>query len=558
MKHALLIFALLLLLPLLLTACGDDDDDNDDSASPDDDDDDATPDDDDDDDDATPDDDDDTVDDDTGDDDTVPEDIVDPPAAMPFYIEREQEGTAPTTGEVAAFTQTMKSFYEGVDFYRWAAKHSFGVPEDNPDGDPPYMIWWTNSKAVKTGDLVTFTFETPPDNTTAKSTRLLPAAIGLFLSTGDADAREVALGYMRGLSATYDGMIWADEDPVIDYLMARTIFYRSYAYETADGEQAYADYEPVRFEEEARRHDTWHNPENPTWGDIYVRNKRSKDDFPYLFRDVQFLARLIRESDDAEMVEAAIKLYRQIVRMCRDIVDKGYKIYTKGENGEVFLPRTEYGFVDDFASYTNYDLIFPNAECNPKIAASYIAYGNDQGNDCQDGDGGLYELIAMLSHYWSTNMIWGYHVSAVSMALTFGDNATARELLEGLAARMDKLEDHPMAGNYVEWFPDVSALLVIAAANGLPLTNREAQLIIEHFTEAVEYLEDFEYWDLWSLPDGEYVYIPDRYVYDEKGDPTDYFVRITEITHMYEYCYSPLKDPASAQFIDCDALLAGR
>ena len=557
MKHALRILALLLMLPLLLTACGNDDDDNDDSASPDDDDDDATPDDDDD--DATPDDDDDdATPDDDDDDDTVPEDIVDPPAAMPFAIEREPEGTAPTADEVAAFTQTMKSFYEGVDLFRWAAKHSFGAPEDNADGDPPYMIWWTNTKAVKTGDLVTFTFDSPPDNTTAKVTRLLPAAIGLFLSTGDADARRLALGYMRGLSATYDGMVWADEDPVIDYLMARTIFYRSYAYETVDGEQAYADYEPVRYEEEARRHDNWHNPENPTWGDIYVRNKRSKDDFPYLFRDVPFLARLIRDSDDAEMVEAAIKLYRQIGRMCRDIVDKGYKIYTKGENGEVFLPRTEYGFVDDFASFTNYDLLFPNAECNPKIAAAYIGYGDDRGNDCRDGDGGLYEMFALHSHYWSTNMLWGFHVSAVSLALTFGDNETARELLEGLAARMDKLKDHPLAGDYLEWYPDLSALLVVAAANGLPLTDREAQLVIEHYTKAAAYHEDFAYWDLWSLPDGEYAYLPDRYLYDEFGNPIENFIRITEIAHLYEYCYSPLKDPAGAQFIDCDALLAQR
>jgi hypothetical protein len=213
--------------------------------------------------------------------------------------------------------------------------------------------------------------------------------------------------------------------------------------------------------------------------------------------------------------------------------------------------------VDDFASFTNYDFIFPNAECNPKIATAYIASGTPLSNDCKDGDGGLYELIATLSHFWSTNMIWGYHVSAVSTALTFGDNDTARELLEGLAARMDKLMDHPLAPNYVEWYPDMSALLVIAAANGLPLTNREARLIIEHYTEAIEYLNDFAYWNLWdpSLPDGEYPYIPDRYVYDKKGDPTDYFVRITEITHLYEYCYSPMKDPKSASFVDCDALL---
>ena len=504
--------------------------------------------------------DDDDDDDDQGgdDDDNVPDDIVDPPDQMPFYIDRDQVGTAPSQAQIDEFTQTMKSFYEGVDYFRWAAGHSFGVPPDNPDGDPPYMIWWTNAYAIKEGDVVTFTFERAPDNTTAKVTRILPAAIGLYLSTGDEDARELALGYIRGLSATYDGMVWGGEDPVVDYLMARTIFYRSYSYETPGGNRAYADYEPVRQEEEARRHDTWHNPQNPVWGDIYVRNKRSKDDFPYLYRDLPFLARLIHESDDEELTEASIKLYRQITAMCRDVVAQDYSIYTKVENGEIFLPTTDLGFIDDFACFTCYDFIFPNAECNPKIGTAYIAHGEALDNYCGDGDGGLYELIALLGHYWSTNMIWGFHVSAVSLALTFGDNETARELLEGLAARMDRQMDHPLAHNYMEWYPDMSALLVIAAANGLPLTNREAQLVIEHYTEAALYLNGFEYWDLWdpALPDGEYPYIPDRYVYDEKDDPVDYFVRITEITHLYEYCYSPMKDPNGAQFVDCDALLA--
>jgi hypothetical protein len=120
-------------------------------------------------------------------------------------------------------------------------------------------------------------------------------------------------------------------------------------------------------------------------------------------------------------------------------------------------------------------------------------------------------------------MLWGFHVSAVSLALTFGDNETARELLEGLAARMDKLKDHPLAGDYLEWYPDLSALLVVAAANGLPLTDREAQLVIEHYTKAAAYHEDFAYWDLWSLPDGEYAYLPDRYLYDEFGNPIEKF-----------------------------------
>ncbi len=540
---------------MLFVACGDDDDDDASDSEKDDDtesddglNDDVN-------DDANDDADDDSDDDADDDTDEYP-DIVNPPDSMPFFIERESAGDAPSTEDVAQFTQTMKSFYEGVDYFRWATRHSFGLADNNEWEQTPYKIWWTNTYAVKEGDTVTFTWTRPSDNSTAKVGRVLPAVISYFLLSGDAVARDLALGYIRGLSAAYDGMIWAGEDPVIDSLMARTIFHRNHSWEADGGRKAAVDYDAVRYEIIERRHDTIHNPDNPTWGDIWVRNKRSKDDFPYLYRNIPVLARLIRATDDDEMREAARKLYLQIVGMCKDIVENDYIIRTKGEGGEVFIPRTDIGLVDDFATFTLYEFIFPRAECNAKICTAYIAEGNGLDNDCRDGDGGLYEWINIAGHFWGSNMIWGFHVSAVSLALAFGDDETARELLDGLAARMDELMDHPWADDNVEWHPDMAQLLVLAAAYGLPLTGEEAQLVMDHFSASADHYNRFEYWDLWAdaVPDGEYVYIPDRYVYDG-GAAVGAYVRVPEITNLYEYCYSPLKDPAGARFVDCDLLL---
>jgi hypothetical protein len=549
------LLALLLVLCFMLpTACGDDDDDNDndDTGTPADDD--ATPGDDDDDDDDDNDDDDD----DDNDDDTVPDDIVDPPDQMPFFIERDPVGEPLTPAEIATFSEDMRAFFADSDYFRWAVRHSFGVNEQNEWDEPPYMIWWTNSYAEKSGDLVTFTFHEPPDNTTAKVTRVLTAAIGDYLTAGDEAARELALGYMRGLSATYDGFVFGDEDPALDTLMARTIFHRNQTYTLDGGRQVAVDYEPVRFEVFARRHDTIHNPNNPTWGDLYVRNKRSKDDFPYLYRDVPLLARLIRESGDPEMRQAAIKLYRQIVAMTQEIIDQGYRIRTKGVDGEAYIPRTDAGLVDDFASFVNFSWILPCSECNARLATAYLATGTALDNTCGDGYCAIYENIAILERFWPSNMNWGNHISALSLALAFGDNVTARELLDGLGSRMDLLASHPFIDRYVEWYPDLAQLLVLAAAYGLPLTNEEARLVQEQYGLGADHYNTVAYWDLWdaSVPDGEYDYIPDRYVYDDKAVPTGAYVRITEIGDLYEYCHSPLKDPNGAQFIDCEAFLA--
>jgi len=565
---------LALLLLIFLSAgigCSDDDDDDNDVIDDDAiDDDDQTPDDDDDtvdddtgdddtvDDDTSDDDtgDDDTGDDDTGDDDTFPDDIIDPPDEMPFFIERDQIGVAPTAQEIAAFTQTMKDFYESSDYFRWAWRMSPGLAEDNEWDEPGYQIWWTNAYAIKAGDTVTITWHNPPDNTTAKVGRVLPSAIGLYLATGDELARDLALGYIKGLSATYDGMVWGDENPVVDSIMARTVFHRNHTTELDGGRILAVDYDSVRFEEFARRHDTIHNPENPTWGDIWVRNKRSKDDLPYLYRNIPLLARLIRATDDDELKQAAIKLYRQIGAMGRDIVEHGYHIRTKGVDGEIYIPRLEIGIVDDFASLVNYEIFFPNAECTAKLNTAYVGYGEALENQCEHGMSTWYELIANYGHAWSANMIWGHHIAAVSLALSYGDYQAAYPLLVGLGERMDKIQASYFRQMYIEWDPEIAQTLVLAAAYGLPLTNKEARYIIEQFTAAAEHYGDFAYWDLWdgAIPDGDYEYLPDRYEYD--GDAaTDAHVRITEIIDLYEYCYSPLKDAAGAQFIDCDALL---
>jgi len=487
----------------------------------------------------------------------IPADVIDPPASLPVRIHREPAGAAPGPERIAAFTRTMKDFFGRVGFFRWASWHSFGLHPKNAWNQPGYQIWWTSTVAVKRGDTVTFTWERPSDNSTAKVGRVLPAAISAFLASGDRTARDLALGYMRGLSATYDGMIWGDEAPVVDSIMARAIFHRNHAYELEGGRKVVVDYDAVRTEVVERRHDTIHNPGNPTWGDIYVRNKRSKDDFPYLYRDVPVLARLIRTTGDEEMRDAAVKLYRQVRKMARDIVEHGYNIRTKGPGGEPFLPLTDLGLLEDFASFVSYEWLFPGAECNAKLSTAYLASGSPLDNDCGNGDGGPYEFFAVLTRFWPSNMIWGYHVTAVSLALAFGDHDTARALLDGLAERVDALKVHPLAPRYVEWHVDLAQLLVLAAAYGLPLTGEEAGLVMEQYAAAAEHYGRFRKWDLWdpAVPDGEHAYIPDRYTYDPQGVPEKAFVRITEMTNLYEYCASPLKHPDGVPFVDCDALM---
>jgi hypothetical protein len=277
--------------------------------------------------------------------------------------------------------------------------------------------------ATRDGDGVSIDFDVPPDNTTAKISRALSPLIGMELSApGNAVVRELSMGTIRGLSACYDGMIWAGEDAPVEGIMARCIFHRDFETRLDGDRRLVFHYDSLRVPVIERRHDTLHNPANPTWGDIYVRNKRSKDDLPYLYRDVPWLIRLIHQGEDDELRRVALRLYRQIRAMCDDVLAHDYCIRAKDGDGQIFIPASDSGQVDDFATFTAYDALFPLAECTAKLGTALIARGGDLGNECQDasvdyyGHGGGYEEVALAGHYWSTNMIWGYHHTALALA----------------------------------------------------------------------------------------------------------------------------------------------
>ena len=81
-------------------------------------------------------------------------------------------------------------------------------------------------------------------------------------------------------------------------------------------------------------------------------------------------------------------------------------------------------------------------------------------------------------------MIWGHHISAVSLSIALGDEQAGLPLLEGLATRVEQIQNSIYRQMYIEWDPEIAQTLVLAAAYGLPLTNKEARYVIEQYTAA--------------------------------------------------------------------------
>lgn len=477
------------------------------------------------------------------------------PDALPFELTRPPVGQAPSQAEIDAFTQKISGFYKQVDFFRWCTWHSHGLDASYDPDMPPYALWWQDTRAVKAGDTVTFQHYGGADNLMIRTSKVLSNAIAGYLASGDPHMRQVVIDYCRGAVALFDGLVQADEDPVEPYVAARAIFTHNHSYVTADGRKVAVDYEP--FKQEQRFDWNAHsvpNPGNPTYGDIWVRNMRSKDDVPHMWRTVGLLMRLVQDTDDAEVREAAERALTYLRGFAKDIVDHGYLIRTK-EAGETYVPMEEENpdAVKDLASFVAFEEYLPNAECDPKLTAALLAYEEDLGNDCGDGISSSYESVATAGHYFNYAIVRYFHLSVIETALVLRKNRLAEQLLMGLVTRVDTMmADDEERADHAEWDADAAGFLLAAAAYGLPLTAAEARLVQEVYSASVDHYLAYQLWDLWdpSVADGEYSYIPSR----DAADGAKH-VRLPEMSFLFEYCYSPFRNPASVELVDCEVVL---
>ena len=473
---------------------------------------------------------------------------TDYPSELPFPFTRPDVGTPLTPEEIATFTQKITGAWKDVGYFNWVAWTSHGMDASNPYGMPDYKLYWQDTRAIKSGDVVTFEHFGGADNLALRTCKILNNAAASYLMSGDAAMGRIVELYSKGLVALVRGMIWGDDDPE-PAIMARAIFTQDHAY-TQDGRDTVVSYGPVKQYKFDWNAHTVPNPDNPYWGDIWVRTMRSKDDVPHILRSVPLLMRVAVDGPDADVLDAAALAVDTLKAFSLDVVESGYYIRTKDLNGNVWMPRNEFDAVNDLASYMEYVGLVPNAECNNRLVSALVAVGDPLDVDCGNGIGGLYEFFASLRHYFNWAIIRYFHVAAITNALMVEQNDVALGLLEGLADRVDAM----MAGegnweDYPEWDSDVASYLLVAATAGLPLTSAEARLVMEQYSLAADHYEAWGYWDLWdpSVPDGTLNdYKPSR------SGPLGTVVRPTELAYLIEYCYSPFRNETGAELVDCD------
>lgn len=471
------------------------------------------------------------------------------PRTLPFVFERPADGEAPSLADVTSMTSSLTGLWKEVGYFRWILRTSMG--NDASTGQDDFLSWFNDSHAVKTEGVVTLVENGGEHNMWIPSSKVLSEAVNGCALTGDWDTCKVAEQYCKGLTATVKGFVWGDDDPA-PYLMARAVFPNDN--ECVMDEEQWKDdgrTKRMEFHDSYRVEDGWNAhsfawPQNPTWGDIWVTNMRSKDDVCAIVRTTAFLPYVIADAP-YDWVKTACEETMETMRgFNKDIVDYGYMIRTKDPDGSARLVTEE-----DLGSYVEYIGVGEENECAARLASDLIAYQEPRTNDCGPAFPTVYDMVSVSIHYYNYPIVWNYHMAALGNALVYGWNDVAYRLLQGLTVRIDTYldpETEEPGAEDADWEKDMAVLLVQAAALGLPLTGREAGIVHKHFSQAVLDYQDWEYWDLWdaAIPDGEYSGGSFRPRSSVDGIP------IEALALFLEYCNSPFKNPAGASFVDCE------
>lgn len=488
------------------------------------------------------------------------------PTKLPFTFTRENPGDPIPADEVTAFTRRLTGLMAKAQYHDWVLRSSHGVHPST--GLRDFMLYWTGTHAEKSGDTVSFVHNETSSPTSAdgghnlmtRSSKILASAIAGYLMSGDTAMAAVAEQYCKGVTSTMLGMVYDDKDE-LHHLMARNVVTFNHGYTTHDGRKKEVDYSNWFHDGAGWNCHRFEYAENPYWGSVWVTNMRSKDDISRLLRVTAVIRYASEQAADEAVREACGEAHSYLKLFAKDIVDSGYYIRSKDKNGEVFIPGqtgdTEAdNAAGDLASYVDWEMFIPNAECNPKRAAALIAYEDGLDNDCGDAGGNQYEEIAVRNHYFNIWLIRSTHISHVMQALTHRDNQAARQSLQGLVTRYtrdvayDAVEQ--LEHDQDSWDRDVAASLMQAVAVGYPLNGEEARLVYKYYERAIEKFSTWPHWDLWDeeIPDGSYEYRPpDSELVEEQRS---HWIRVEDLGAFLDACWSPFVNPDGIKLLDCE------
>jgi hypothetical protein len=449
---------------------------------------------------------------------------------------RPEKGDPVSDTDIKAFTQKYIDVLKYMDYFTVMDDRVHGWPESETGGYW-YGTWWSGIDVTKKDGVVTFLHgKSGADNNGMRVAPMLSATAFAWKLWGKPAHQHLVRKILRGFNAWILAMeIEGNPNPVA--LMTRAHY--PLPVHSTDGERnLYIDYSLNRPGEDNGACKYVHITDNPYWGDIWVKNMRSKDDIGHMFTELPLMGEMMGWFDDAELRKDYDKMIELYSAWSRQVEADGFRIATYDKNLGVYLPE------DDLAILIS----MKNLEC-PIIQAIRF-YGKGDPGDWKCGNG-ISELEpAFTFKNDNAQQFRSFHEADVAAAKFYKRFDIANKLLPGLAERIDTILD-AREGPTPPVQPgdkDLSELVLMSANVGLPLTWREVRYLHSRIQDAFDsfrnpaMLPSYKLFDS-ATPDG-------KYNYDIEA--SGYHFR--HLGSLLGECASPYRNPTSKPYLDCDMI----
>lgn len=461
-------------------------------------------------------------------------------AGAPIFT-RAEAGEPVPAEEISRVTDLYLELLSKRSYFDFVDDRVHGWPQSDPHGRYWYGTWWSGVRVLKQGGAVTYVHSRDgADNNGIRTSPLLESAcFALRLWK-----RPEQLALVRKLVRGFNSWILAMEStatPATADLMTRAL-YPEPVLSTDRDRRIFFDYAPSRPGEDNGATEYVLNAHNPIWPDLWVKNKRSKDDLGHMMRAVAQAQRCVESSDDAGLAQDVAQMTELYRRWARRVEQDGWSLATVDSQWGGYIPTDGLAHIE----------LYQNAECDLALALRLYAHGDPGELDCRNGISALDALADIKPS--NAQMVRSFHEAAIIHAQLAGQDEIARLLLSGLGKRvsstLDKLlSPQPPAAPIPE---DMGQLIVESAAVGLPLTWREVRYLHARIEDAHRsYLTGGdEAYAVFSpaTPDGEYAFEP-------RGSGL-FFPLLGSVLGD---CASPYRNPTSKPVLDCEKVQrAGR
>jgi hypothetical protein len=460
----------------------------------------------------------------------------DHPSSLPFDYTRPDVGEPVTEAELQAATDQYLALLARTAWFDQIERRAHGWPESDPEGHYWYATWWSGVGIEVTGGELTYRHvDDGADNNGLRTPQILEGACYAYRLWGNDQDQHLVRRLMRGLSSWHLAMRRSATDP------ERGLLSRA-AYPTNVRDEArgiFIDYSASRPGVDAEPSEYVHLPDNPDWPDLYVKNRRSKDDMGHLLRTVALMDACGGHFTEAGAEEDLAEMRRLYTEWAQRVEGDAFRIATIDPSGDVVIPSL------DLARY----FIEGGIECHASIAIRSLARNDHGGVTCLMPTGAIGDPADGLNNS-AVQIVRTHHEAAAGLALVTDQPALARTMIEGLGTRLTGIFDRYDAGDMPDTarFGDVAQLVLESLALGVPLTSREVRWLHARIAQAdASYDTTRPEWRVFDAtpPEGAYVFEPGGAGIDFK-----------DLALPLADCIAPFRNPTSRPVLDCDRVRA--